>query len=281
MKFIDRLKSSLDTKNSQVCVGLDSQYDKLPEFIKQEGSVAAAIFAFNQAVIEQTHDLAVVYKMNVAFYAGYGAEGLEGLRLTNEYLQKNYPEIPLVADCKRSEMGESVKMIAGELFGWLKFDCVMVTPWFGWDTIRDYLIDESKGVVVYVHDSNPTAVEVQELELADGRRVYEEVTRLLVEEWNANGNVWAEAGATYPVALKKIRGIIGEEMPLLVAGVGAQGGQVADLAGLFGKGGRRLIVNSSRGIIFAGQANNEAEYFVEVRAAAVKLRDELWAVAQL
>ena len=211
--------------------------------------------------------------MNLAFYAGFAEEGLKGLKLTNKYLKSAYPDIPILADCKRSEMGSSVKMVKQEIFDWLLFDCIMVTPWFGFDTIKDYLEDDSKGVSVYVHDSNPSAQEIQDLELKDGRRVYEVVAQKVVENWNVNGNVFVEASATYLVQLKKTRKIIGEEMVLFVAGVGAQGGKVNDLKGLFGLKGERLIVNSSRGIIFAGQ--NEKNYFNEVRSAAKKLKEEL------
>ncbi|MDR0463068.1 MAG: orotidine-5'-phosphate decarboxylase [Pseudomonadales bacterium] len=280
-KFITKLKRNLDSKNSHVCVGLDSQYGKLPAFIKEGKSISEAVFEFNKNIIDVTHDIAVIYKMNTSFYAGYGAEGMEGLRLTNEYIKNNYPDILTLADCKRSEMGESVKMVAGELFGWLGFDCVMVTPWFGVDTIRDYMEDDTKGVVVYIHDSNPSAIEIQDLELADGRKVYEEVARLVATDWNLNGNLWAEAGATYPEQLKKSREIIGDDMPLLVAGVGAQGGQPEVLKGLFGSNGKRLMVNSSRGIIFASQADNAEQYFSEVRQAASDLQNTLLQMSQL
>jgi orotidine-5'-phosphate decarboxylase len=225
VKFIDRLKANLAYKNSHVCVGLDSQYGKLPGFIKKNRSIAEAVFDFNKKIIDQTHDLAIFYKMNISFYAGYGAEGLEGLRLTNEYIKANYPEIQILADCKRSEMEESVKMVAAELFGWLHFDCVMATPWFGFDTLRDYLVDDTKGVIVYAHDSNPSAVEIQDLLLADGRRVYEVVARKIASDWNANGNLMAEAGLTYPNQLRKIRLIIGDEAPLLVAAPVLKGGR--------------------------------------------------------
>ena len=275
MKFITQLKNNLDARNSHLCVGLDSQYSKLPEFVKADRSISEAIFYFNQKVIEATHHLAIIYKMNTSFYAGYGSQGLEGLRLTNQYLKSQHPEIQILADCKRSEMGESVKMVAAELFDWLKFDCVMVTPWFGIDTMKDYFSDETKGVVIYIHDSNPSAPEIQDLELADGRKVYEEVARKVATDWNLNGNLWAEAGATYLEQLRKIRQIIGADIPLLVAGVGAQGGKVEDLQGLFGTNGRRLIVNSSRGIIFASQAKNEQEYFTEVGRAAAALHGDL------
>lgn len=273
MKFITKLTSNLDAKQSHVCVGLDSRYDRLPEFIKKGRSVSQAIFEFNKQVVEATHDVAAAYKSNVSFYAGFGAEGLEGLRLSNEYIRATYPEIPLFADCKRSEMGESVKMIEYEIYTWLLFDCVMATPWFGFDTVRDYLANDEHGVAVYVHDSNPTAAEFQELELKDGRRVYEAVTQQLVDVWNTNGNVIVEAGATYPEALKKVRAIVGDDMPILTAGVGAQGGTIDDVKGTFGTNGLRLFVNSSRGIIFAGEGKED--YFGAVQDAAVTLRDAL------
>lgn len=273
MKFIDKLNASLDSKNSHVCVGLDSRYDRIPESIRSGRSISEAILEFNKQVVEATSEVAVAYKSNLSFYAGFGAEGLEGLKLTNEYIRANFPGIPLFGDCKRSEMDESVKMVEGEIFDWLKFDSVMVTPWFGFDTIRDYLKNEAQGVVVYVHDSNKTAVEVQELELKDGRKVYEAVTAMLVERWNTNGNVIVEAGATYPQALRRVREIVGEEMPILTAGVGIQGGKVTDLGKVFGKNGKRLFVNSSRGIIFAGEGKDD--YFKAVKIAAENLKNTL------
>ncbi len=279
MKFIDALKHSLDTKDTHVCVGLDSRWDRIPAFLREGCAVDEAIFRFNKGIVDATWDLAVIYKMNVSFYAGFGAAGLEGLRRTNAYIKETHPDILTFADSKRSEMGESVKMVAGELFGWLGFDCVLVTPWFGSDTVRDYLADETKGVLVFVHDSNPSAPEVQHLLLADGRQVYEEVARLTAFDWNINGNLIAEAGATYIPELRRVREIMGEDMPLLAAGVGAQGASPADLKGIFGKNGRRLMINSSRGIIFSSKADNPADYFADVRAAAQKLRDELAAVA--
>ena len=276
--FNEKLVHRLQSSNSSVCVGLDSRYDRLPESIRKQkdGSevpIDEAIFLFNKEVIDQTAEFAAAYKSNVAFYAGFGASGLEGLRRTNQYLQQTYPSIPLLADCKRSEMGESVKMIKQEIYEWLGFDCVMVTPWFGFDTVRDYLDDHGHGVCVYVHDSNPTAVEFQELELKDGRQVYEVVTQRVKDVWNVNGNVFVEAGATYPVALRRVREIVGEEMVILTAGVGAQGGKAEDVIGLFGKNGQRLLVNSSRGIIFAGEG--KADYFAAVREAAQMLHQQL------
>lgn len=275
-KFIEKLKHRLDTTNSHICIGLDSDYNNLPQFIKKKYSnIDQAVFYFNQKIIESTYDLAIIYKMNVSFYAGFGHDGLKALSLTNQYLKKNYPEIMILADCKRSEMGNSVKMVAQEIFDWLKFDCIMVTPWFGFDTLRDYFDNDEHGVLVYIHDSNPSASEIQDLKLADGRAVYEVVAEKIASEWNLNGNLWAEAGITYLPQLKKARHIIGEQMPLLIAGVGAQGGKASDLIGLFGENKQRLIVNSSRGIIFASQSQNEKVYFQEIRQAAQKLQADL------
>lgn len=278
MTFNEKMINRLEATFSHVCVGLDSRYNRIPEELKKDenGTILPlheAVFRFNKEVIDATHDLAAAYKANIAFYAGFGAEGLEGLRLTNRYLAEHYADIPRIADCKRSEMGESVKMVKQEVFEWLGFDCVMVTPWFGFDTVRDYLDVPEYGVSVYVHDSNPTAVEFQELELKDGRRVYEYVTERVCTVWNTNGNVFVEAGATYPEALRRVREISGDEMVILTAGIGAQGGRAEDVIGLFGKHGKRMLVNSSRGIIFAGE--EKPDYFAAVRAAAHALRDQL------
>lgn len=279
MKFITKLTNSLDSKNSHVCVGLDSRYDRIPESVRKGKNIAGAIADFNKNIIDATQDIAVAYKSNLAFYAGFGAEGLEGLRLTNNYFREKFRHIPLIADCKRSEMGESVKMVEKEIFEWLGFDAILVTPWFGFDTVKDYLTDETHGVGVYVHDSNPTATEFQELELKDGRRVYEEVAQRIVSVWNTKGNVFMEAGATYPEALAKVRKIAGDTMPILTAGIGAQGAKPQAVKGLFGKDRKRLFVNSSRGIIFAGEG--QPDYFVAVRQAAEQLRDQLRQISAL
>jgi orotidine-5'-phosphate decarboxylase len=265
--FLETLINRLETANAPLCVGLDSRYDRLPEEVRQGRSISEAIVAFNKGVVDVSHEYAAAFKMNLAFYAGFGTEGLKGLKETNDYIRRNHPSVPIFADCKRSEMGESVDMVRREIFDELGFNCVMVTPWFGYDTIRDYLAKPSHGVAVYVHDSNPSAYEIQDL-LVVGRHspegrdnipaetfaqpmaVYEYVTQKTVQDWNTNGNVIIEAGLTYPKALKRIREIAGPDVPMLVAGLGAQGGKKEDLVGLFGTNRRRLFVNVSRGIIF-------------------------------
>lgn len=276
MKFNTRLKNSIRKKNSLVCVGLDSRYDFLPEFVKKNSSVSQAILEFNKLIIEQTHDMAAAYKMNVAFYAGFGVEGLKGLELTNQYIKSNVSDSILLADCKRSEMGESVLMVKQEIFDWLQFDCVMCTPWFGQDTVAEYVKDEAKGVCIYVHDSNPSAPDFQGVLLKNGLYLYEYVAQQVSQIWNKNDNIFIEVGATYPKVLNKVRKIVGEDMVMLTAGIGPQGGKIADLKNIRGKSKQRLLVNSSRGIIFAGERTaTKKEYCQSVRSAAIELQQQL------
>ena len=279
MKFIDKIINRLESINSHVCIGLDSRYDRIPYIFKKNQTVLNAIFAFNKNVIEATHHLATAYKSNLAFYAGFEHDGFEAAKLTNEYIKSYYPEIPIIADCKRSEMGESAKMTKQEIFDWLQFDCIMVTPWFGEDTVSQYLQDKKQGVCVYIHNSNPSAGEFQDLALKNGKYLYEVVAERVSKVWNSNGNIFVEAGATYPEQLKKIRKIIGEDMPLLTAGIGAQGAPVENVKGLFGKNKKRLLVNSSRNIIFAGE--NRKDYFLAVKEAAENLCNDLLRVTKL
>ncbi len=279
MKFIDKLKKRLDTINSHLCVGLDSQYDLLPFFIRKNNSVNKAIFEFNKRIIRSTSSISVAYKINIAFYEGFGLDGLKALETTTRYLRNYFPEIPLFADCKRAEMGNSVLMLKKQIFDWLSFDCIMLTPWFGYDSVKGLIEDTTHGILIYVHDSNSSAAEFQDLELKNGRALYEEVTYKIVNEWNKNGNIIVEAGATYPRQLKNVRQIAGEEMPILTAGIINQGASIGNLRGMFGKNSKRLIVNSSRGIIFASK--NESNYFRNVRNISEDLRNKIMRVSLL
>lgn len=278
-KFIDKVTSRLDSISSHVCVGLDSNYQLFPSAMKKGVSISRAIFNFNKNIIIATHHLAVAYKINLAFYRGFGMEGIEGLRLTNEYLKTTYNDIPIFADCKISDMGDSLSMVKKEIIEWLKFDCVMVTPWFGSDTVKELIEDKSCGVIVYIHDSNPSASEFQDVNLNNGESLYETVARHVVTRWNKNGNIFVEAGATYPKQLKRVREIVGDDMPILTAGIGSQGGAIENLTGVFGKNQKRLLVNRSRDIIFAGRGKRD--YFLAVKEAADDFRKKLLKVSVL
>lgn len=279
MKFIEKLKNRLETIDSHLCIGLDSQYDIIPSEIRKNRAIRQAIFLFNKKIVEITYKLSVAYKINLVFYEAFGIEGIEGLYLTTRYLKKHFPEIPLFADCKRAEMNNGAVMLKKQIFDWLGFDCIMITPWFGYDAVKEFINNTSYGVSVYVHDSNNSAPEFQDLRLNNGQFLYEVVAQQIVNKWNKNGNVIIEAAATYPKQLKKIREIVGDEMPILTAGIGSQGGKIQNLQGLFGSNNHRLLVSVSRGIIFAGLGKKN--YFKEVLKTAEEIHNQLISVSIL
>lgn len=219
-------------------------------------------FSFNRWVIEQTHDLVCAYKPNLAFYEARGAAGWEELKLTLEYLKKNYPELVTIADAKRADIGNTNLGYAVSLFDELGFDGMTVHPYLGKEALEPFLERQDKGIFVLCRTSNPGAGELQDLTVEDrefGRLpLYELVARRVAKDWNGQGNCGLVVGATYPRELRQVREIAGE-MPLLVPGVGAQGGDVEQTirAGI-NRSGMGIIINSARGIIFAADPGLEA-----------------------
>lgn len=272
--FIDKLTKRLNSINSHICVGLDSDYNSIPDFMKKNRDISDSLFEFNKNIILNTHDMAVGYKINLAFYEAYKIEGIKALQSTTKYLKENYSNIPLFADIKRSEIGLSSLKLKEQIFDWLGFDCIMLTPWFGFDSISQFFSDEKYGILIYVHDSNPSASEFQDLKLENGRRLYEEITIRVMQTWNKYGNIIVEAGVTYPKQLKRVREIVGEDMPIFTAGIGQQGGRVANLRGVFGRNNKRLIVNFSRDIIYNFKEDKD-NYFKEVKRNVNKLREDI------
>lgn len=210
-KFIEKAGLRIKKMNSLLCIGLDSDFVRLPARFKKMG-IKNGVIAFNKEVIKKTHQFAAAFKPNMVFYAGYGINGLRALWQTNNYLKKNFPDIPIIADCKRSEMGRSGMLAAKEIFEEFLFDALTVTPWFGFDTIEPYLKYKDKGVFVLCKDSNPTAGEIQDLEIVKRgkkRKLFEIVTDLVVTKWNKSRNVFCEGPLTYPKDLARIREIAG------------------------------------------------------------------------
>jgi len=247
-QFIDELSIRTKQIKSYICVGLDSDFEKLPEIVKKNNSLEKAIYIFNKAIIDATSDITSVYKLNNSFYAGYGIAGLKALQKTNKYIKKNYPEIKIIADCKRSEMKRSAELVAKEIYDELLFDAFTVTPWFGFDTLEPFQSYQGKAVFVLCHDSNPSAGEVQDIKLANGQFLYEHVTELVCQRWNKSGNVLMECPLTYPKVLKKIVKLTPSDQFFLIAGLGAQGGDISDLVVLKK---HNFVVNASRSVIFA------------------------------
>lgn len=266
MNFIEAIKSAWQENDSLVCVGLDSDLTKIPAHFRSSES---PLFEFNKAIADATADLVCAFKPQIAYYSASGAE--RDLELTIEYVHKNYPGIPVILDAKRGDIGSTAEKYALEIFDRYQADAVTVNPYMGADTLKPFLDREEKGVIILCRTSNPGARDIQDL-ISDGKKLYQIVAHKAVTEWNRNGNVLLVVGATYPEELKEIRSIVGD-MPLLVPGIGAQGGDVEKaVANGKTRDGTGMIINSSRGIIYAGHKEDFAE---AARKATLKLRNEI------
>ena len=266
MNFIKAVESAWQKNNTLLCVGLDPDSTKIPSRLRSHKN---PLFAFNQAIIDATADLVCAFKPQIAYYAAARAE--VELELTIAYIHERYPGIPVILDAKRGDIGATAEQYAQEAFDRYQADAVTVNPYLGGDTLKPFLDRRDKGIIILCRTSNPGAKEIQDLD-AGGKKLYQIVAAKAATQWNYNGNALLVVGATYAQELGEIRSIVGE-MPLLVPGVGAQGGEVKS-AVLNGKSknGTGMIINSSRGIIYASEKDDFAE---AARAATIALRDEI------
>lgn len=258
---------------TSVCVGLDSDYRQLPETVKQGRSVEEAMFVFNQAIIDATHDLVCAYKPNAAFYEAQGDAGLRALTRTVRYIKETYPAIPVILDAKRADIGSTNLGYVQAAFDIIGVDAITVHPYLGKETLAPFLNRSEKGIIVLAKTSNPGAGEFQDLPVGPEQEpLYQVVARHVAEQWNTNGNCGIVIGATYPQDLRNARAIVGD-MPILIPGIGAQGGTVAETvaAGKDSKG-QGMIINAARSIIFASRGSDFAQ---AARAATERLRDEI------
>jgi orotidine 5'-phosphate decarboxylase subfamily 2 len=244
LKFLEKLDRAVRKNNSLLCVGLDVD-------LKDKPPTLANIYNFNCDIINATKELVCAYKPNSAFYERYGLEGLSALQQTIELIESI--GIPVILDAKRGDIGHSSAAYAEAAFKVYKADAVTVNPYLGYDSLEPFIKYEDKGVIVLCLTSNPGAKDFE-------AGIYKNVARK-VKEWNKFGNMGLVVGATKPEELKEIGEIAGD-MPILIPGVGAQGG---DLKAAVQYGGQRPIINASRSIIFAKDPQAEAR----------KLRDAL------
>jgi orotidine-5'-phosphate decarboxylase len=264
--FTDKLRHAWAAHDSLVCVGLDPEIERFPKHIAAEPS---PIYQFNKAIIDATHDLVCAYKPQFAHYAAYEAE--DQLERTIEYLHKNYPQVPVILDAKRGDVGNTAERYAIEAFERYGADAVTVNPYLGTDSLEPFLKHADRGVLVLCRTSNAGGSDLQELEVS-GRPLYQVVAELAATRWNSRGNCLLVVGATYPEELAQVRALVGD-MPLLVPGVGAQGGDV-EKAVRAGQtvAGTGLLVSSSRAILYGAAGSDFAH---AARRATLALREEI------
>jgi orotidine-5'-phosphate decarboxylase len=271
-EFIAKLEDQWNLDNF-VCVGLDTEFGRLPDVLRQYTSKSDAVVHFNKDIVDVTHDLVCAYKPNAAFYEALGSEGWDALFNTIDYIKTTYPDIPVILDAKRGDIGSTNEAYATAVFDELKADAVTVHPYFGQEALRPLLDRKNKGIIVMASNSNPGAGEFQDLPIGDeGEPLYKVVARQVATSWNNNGNCVATVGATFPEKISQVRSVVGD-MPLLVLGVGQQGGEVEPtIQTAKHSRGWGMIVNSTRAIIYASDGD---DYKKASRAETMKLRTEI------
>ena len=248
-----QLVQQIKTKKSFLCIGLDVDINKIPEHLLKEND---PIFAFNKAIIDATHHLCVAYKPNTAFYEAYGIKGWRALEKTIHYLNEKHPEIFTIADAKRGDIGNTSTMYAKAFFEDLAFDSVTVAPYMGKDSIEPFLAFEDKHTILLALTSNQGAFDFQ-TKTVDGKELYKQVLETS-KTWKNTENLMYVVGATKAEYLADIRNIIPDSF-LLVPGVGAQGGNLQEVCKYGMNDSVGLLINSSRGIIYASNQTDFAE----------------------
>ena len=272
MTFIDKLRNRWQQADSLVCVGLDPDPAKFPDAFVDDMSddVGDALFSFCRDIVDATAEFACAFKPQIAYFAAHN-DGEAALQRLIAHINGAHPDVPVILDAKRGDIGSTAEQYAVEAFERFGADAVTLNPYMGRDSAAPFLQYNDRGCVFLCHTSNPGARDFQEL-LVDGEPLYQRIARTIAGEWNADGNCALVVGATFPGELKTIRGIVGD-MPLLIPGVGAQGGDVeAVVRNGRTEDGTGLAINSSRGILYA---SNGADYAEAAADAAKSLRDEI------
>lgn len=271
--FYQKLEKRQITAHSLLCVGLDPDLDKFPEPIKKStASLQEKVFQFNKAIIDSTAEFTSVYKPQSAFYEGMGTEGIAALIETVAYIQKTYPDIVTLLDAKRGDIGSTNKGYVQFAFEMVKADAVTVNPYLGQEAMQLFLDQKDKGIIVLAKTSNPGSGELQDLKINPEQKLYQYVAAQAAKKWNTHQNVGLVVGATYPDELTDVRKLVGDEIPLLVPGLGAQGGTVKDTIGALNKDKRGAILSASRSILYASSGDDFAQ---AAATEAKKLRDEI------
>ncbi|HET7330377.1 orotidine-5'-phosphate decarboxylase [Dyella sp.] len=266
MHFMPSLQQAWTRNNSLVCVGLDPEPAKFPAHLKNNPN---AVFDFCAAIVDATADLVCAYKPQIAHFAALRAE--EILERLIAHIHASHPGVPVILDAKRGDIGSTAQHYVTEAFDRYGADAVTLNPYLGRDSVQPFLDRADKGVILLCHTSNPGAADLQDLDVG-GKPLYQHVARLIAQEWNTHGNCALVTGATWPEQLAEVRALVGD-VPLLVPGIGAQGGDVEAVV----RNGRTstgtgLMISSSRAILYAGKGEDFAQ---AARAATIELRDSI------
>ncbi len=274
MTFTEQLRQAERTNGSLLCVGLDPEPAKLPAALRGDVS---KMFDFCAAIVDATADLVIAFKPQIAYFAAQGAEAqLERLM---EHMRRTAPGVPIILDAKRGDIGSTAEQYAKEAFERYGADCVTLSPFMGFDSVQPYLKYHGKGAFLLCRTSNPGGDDLQPQRLADvdGQpRLYEHIAALAQGPWNLNGQLGLVVGATYPAEIERVRAVA-PTVPLLIPGVGAQGGDAvatvkAGYRAAHGETTAPIVVNSSRAVIYASSG---ADFAQAARAAAIATRDQL------
>jgi orotidine-5'-phosphate decarboxylase len=266
MHFMQALQQAWTRNNSLVCVGLDPEPSKFPAHLR---NTPDAVFEFCRAIVDATADLVCSYKPQIAHFAALRAE--DALERLIAHIHASHPGVPVILDAKRGDIGSTAQHYVTEAFERYDADAVTLNPYLGRDSIQPFLDRADKGVILLCRTSNPGGADFQALDCG-GQPLYLRVAETIARDWNGNGNCALVTGATWPEELGKVRAVVGD-MPLLVPGIGVQGGDVQAVL-KYGRGanGTGLMISSSRAILYAGNGEDFAQ---AARAAAIELRDTI------
>src|SRR5690606_6907528 len=254
MAFMQALRQRWASTGSLVCVGLDPEPGRFPARFAGDPD---AVFAFCRDIVDATAAHACAFRPQIAHFAALGAEA--ALERLVAHVHAHHPGVPVILDAKRGDIGSTARHYAAEAFDRYGADAVTANPYLGRDSLQPYLDRADKGVVILCHTSNPGAADLQDLVLGNGRPLYQHVAATVAREWNGNGNCMLVVGATWPEQLREVRAIVGD-LPFLVPGVGAQGGDAeAVVRNAATADGTGLVISSSRAILYASQGDDFAD----------------------
>ncbi|MGC1548797.1 MAG: orotidine-5'-phosphate decarboxylase [Rhodanobacter sp.] len=266
MRFHDALSTLWQQHNSLVCVGLDPEPSRFPAVLRQHPD---AVFEFCAAIVDATADLVCSFKPQIAHFAALRAE--DALERLIAHIHEKHPGVPVILDAKRGDIGSTAQHYVTEAFDRYGADAVTLNPYLGRDSVQPFLDRADKGVILLCHTSNPGAADLQDLDVG-GKPLYQHVAQIIARDWNTHGNCALVTGATWPEQLAEVRALVGD-VPLLVPGIGAQGGDVeAVVRNGRTANGNGLMISSSRAILYAGSGEDFAQ---AARAATLELRDTI------